>query len=71
MIDMSALYYDVALGILAGEIKWLNRPYHCKDCPVIYIFGRMMKEHELNKRVEADESYPDQSQLVTKVPSAF
>ncbi len=34
----SALRYEIALGILSGEIKWLNGPYHCKDWPEIKVF---------------------------------
>ena len=34
----SELHYEVALGILYGEIKWLNGPYLCKDWPESNIF---------------------------------
>ena len=67
----SALRYEVALGILSGEIKWLNGPYPCKDWPDINIFrDGLMKELELGERVEADDGYVGESPYVTKVPSA-
>ena len=67
----SALRYEVALGILSGEIKWLNGPYPCKDWPDINIFrDGLMKELNLGERVEADDGYVGESPYVTKVPSA-
>ena len=65
------MHYEVALGILSGEIKWLNGPYPCKDWPDINIFrDGLMKELELGERVEADDGYVGESPYVTKVPSA-
>ena len=67
----SALHYDVALGILSGEIKWLNGQYPCKDWPDINIFcDGLMKELELGERVDANDGYVGESPFVTKVPSA-
>jgi hypothetical protein len=67
----SALRFEVALGILSGEIKWLNGPYPCKDWPDINIFcDGLIKELELGERVEADDGYAGESPYMTKVPSA-
>ena len=63
----SALRYEVALGILSGEIKWLNGPYPCKDWPDINIFrDGLMKELELGERVEADDGYVGERPYLTK-----
>jgi len=66
----SALHYKVALGILSGEIKWLNGPYPCKDWPDINMFcDGLIKELDFGERVEADDGYVGESPYVTKVPS--
>ena len=52
----SALRYKVTLGILPGEIKWLNGPSACKDWPDINNFcDGLIKELDFGKRVEADD----------------
>ena len=67
----SALWYEVALGILSGDIKWLNGPYPCKNWPDINIFcDGLIEELNLGERVEADHGYKVESSYVTKVPCA-
>jgi len=67
----SGLRYEVGIGIMTGEMKWINGPYPCGEWPDIKIFRDCLKSHlDLAERVEADDGYVGESPYVTKVPSA-
>ena len=61
--------YEVALGILTGEIKWINGPFPAGEWTDLTIFRHGLMQHiDLGERVEADDGYDAESPYVTKVP---
>ena len=65
------LRYEVAIGILTGEIKWLNGPFPCGKFPDITIFrSSLMTFLDDFERVEADNGYEGDSPFRCKIPKA-
>ena len=67
----SALRYEIALGILEGDIKWINGPYPAGRYSDITIFRDcLMTSLEGTERVEVDDGYIAESPYTTKCPGA-
>ena len=59
----------MSLGILTGEIKWINGPFAAGEWTDLTIFCHALMQHlDLGERVEADDGYDAESLYVTKVP---
>ena len=68
----SALRYEVALGILKGDISWLHGPFPAGAWPDINIFRHALKNHlDENERVEADDGYLGEAPGKVKCPASF
>ena len=54
----SGLRYEVAVGIVTGEIKWINGLYPCGKYPDVIIFhASLLSCLDDFERVEADDGY--------------
>ena len=54
----SGLCYEVAVGILTGEMKWINGPFPCGKYPDVNIFrASLLTCLDDFERVEADDGY--------------
>jgi hypothetical protein len=65
------LRYEVAVGILTGEMKWINGPFPCGKYPDVNIFrASLLTCLDDFERVEADDGYIGESPFRAKVPKA-
>lgn len=68
----SGLRYEVALGILSGNIVWVNGPFPCGAWPDIKIFRHSLASFlEQGERVEADNGYIGEAPQYVKCPKSF
>ena len=67
----SGLQYEVAIGILMGEMKWINGPFPCGKYADVTIFcTSLLTCLDGFERVEADDGYRGESPFRAKVPMA-
>ena len=67
----SAFRYEVAVGILTGEIKWINGPFPAGTWTDLTIFrSSLMQNLDVGELVEADDGYSAESPWVTRTPAA-
>ena len=67
----SGLRYEVAIGILTGEMKWINGPFPCGKYADVTIFrASLLTCLDDFERVEADDGYRGESPFRAKVPTA-
>lgn len=65
----SGLRYEVAVGILSGEIKWINGPFNCGPWLDLTIFRHCLQTFlDIGERVEADDGYTGEAPFTCKVP---
>ena len=66
----AALRYEIGVGILNGDIVWVNGPFPAGDWPDINIFCLHLKNNlDVHERVEADDGYTGEAPLYVKCPS--
>ena len=54
----SALRYEIAVGIISGDIKWINGPYPAGKYSELTIFCECLQFNiDVGERVEADDGY--------------
>jgi hypothetical protein len=67
----SGVCYELAVGIMTGELKWINGPYPCGKYNDITIFrDSLVSFLDDFERVEADDGYEGESPLRCKIPKA-
>ena len=67
----SGLRYEFAVGILSGDMKWINGPFPCGGFPDIKIFhASLLTCLDSFERIEADDGYVGESPLRAKVSGA-
>lgn len=68
--NKAGLHYRVALGILTGEIKWINGQYPCGEWQDITIFrDGLIHYFDSTEMGEADNAYTEEEPYKCTVPS--
>ena len=67
----SGVRYEIAIGIMTGEVKWINGPFPCGKYQDVTIFRESLVSFlDDFERVEADDGYEGESPFRCKIPKA-
>ena len=68
----SGLRYELAVGNLSGDMKWINGPFPCGGFSNVKIFrASLLTCLDPFERIEADDEYVGESPLRAKVPGGL